>query len=203
MSVVPSARASTARHQGAGQSEIQIATRAPPLALPLASGVRQKKPPSPTPGTTKANTAAHRPEAAALSAPALTLSKCGLDELFAKDARRAAGVLAEIQSHAAPLRAAFAAYATEAPPIKRKSAKGAAERPGEPVLSYTGWCRFAADRRLPKKIVKASTDQIYSRSESLEGTADRKPSDGHLLFAEFVGGLVRLALQQHKVHAAR
>ena len=58
-------------------------------------------------------------------------------------------MLAEIQSHAAPLRAAFAAYATEAPPIKRKSAKGSAERPGEPVLSYTGWCRFAADRRLP------------------------------------------------------
>jgi len=108
-------------------------------------------------------------------------------------------VLAEIQSHAAPLNAAFAAYATEAPPSKHKSAKGSAERPA--VLSYTGWCRFAADRRLPKKIVKASTDQIYSRSDSLEGTADRKPSDGHLLFAEFVGGLVRLALQQHKAHA--
>ena len=162
-----------------------------PLATPLASA----------PGTTKVSAAsAPRPEAAILSAVELSLSECGLEELFAKDARRAAGVLAEIHSHTAPLHAAFAAYATEALPSKRKSAKSSAERPA--VLSYTAWCRFAADRRLPKKIVKASTEHIYARSESLEGTAGRKPSEGHLLFAEFVGGLVRLALQQHKALAA-
>jgi len=161
-----------------------------PLATPLASGVRQKKQPSPA--------AAPRSEAASLSAPELTLAECGLEELFAKDA--STRVLAEIRSHTAPLHAAFAAYATEAPPSKRKSAKSSAERPV--VLSYTAWCRFAADRHLPKKIVKASTEHIYGRSESLEGTAGRKPSEGHLLFAEFVGGLVRLALQQHKVLAA-
>ena len=170
-----------------------------PLATPLASGVRQSKQPSPATGTTKVSAAvAPRPEA--VTAPELTLSECGLEELFAKDARRAAGVLAEIHSHTAPLHAAFAAYATEALPSKRKSAKSSAERPA--VLSYTAWCRFAADRRLPKKIVKASTEHIYARSESLEGTAGRKPSEGHLLFAEFVGGLVRLALQQHKALAA-
>ena len=131
-----------------------------------------------------------------MSAPKLTLADCRLEELFAKDARRATGVLAEIQSHAAPLHGAFVAYATAAPLSKRKSAKGSGERPA--VMPYAAWCRFAADRRLPRKAVKASTDHIYARSESVEGTAGCKPSEGHLLFAEFVGGLVRLALQLHK-----
>jgi hypothetical protein len=186
-------------HRAAGPKLAEMASR--PLAMPLASGVGHKKQPSPAPGTTKASAAAASgPEAASLSAPELTLTECGLEELFAKDARRAAGVLAEIHSHAAPLHAAFAAYASEAPLSKRKSAKGSAERPA--VLSYTAWCRFAADRRLPKKIVTAITEHIYARSESLEGTTGRKPSEGHLRFAEFVGGLVRLALQQYKALAA-
>ena len=163
------------------------------------AGVRQKK----QPGTTSDATAP-RPQAVPAkapeltpSAPELTLADCSLEELFVKDALRAAGVLAEIHTHTAPLHAAFATYATEAPPTKRKLAKNGGQRPA--VMCYDAWCRFVADLRLPKKAVKASTEHIYSRSQSLEDTTGRKPSEGHLLFAEFVGGLVRLALQQHKV----
>ena len=100
----------------------------------------------------------------------LTLQDCQLQDLFGKADKRASGLMAELHAHAEPLRELFTAYAVDAPATKRKSA------PIRLVLPYDAFARLAAERQLPKKAVKASTDPIYAKSESVESSPGLRPS---------------------------